>query len=370
MTKVSDKKKLLIFIPSIEDGGVEKNLFIVSNYLNKKNINIEILTCNNNKKNNFDKGIKIIGTKNPFWFNRSRKIKYLVCLLILYFKLLFNKKKMLVFAFQANIYAIFICKLLNQKIITRSNSSPSGWSKSFLKKKIYTYLIKLADGVMVNSQDFKKEFFKNFNLKTECIYNPLDRSFLKKNKNNKKNNYLFRKNSLKILSVGRLTDQKDHITLLKATKLINSKLKPNVIIVGKGTNYKLLKNFIILNNLQKVVTLTGYSNNPMSYIKQTDILVLTSKFEGLPNVLLEGQLLKKYIISTNCPTGPREILINGMCGDLIKIGDYRSLAKLINNFYNKKKIINNKIKIATKNLNRFNYNINCNKYLNFINRHF
>ena len=132
----------------------------------------------------------------------------------------------------------------------------------------------------------------------------------------------------------------------------------------------MLKNFIISNNLQKIVSLTGYSNNPMSYIKQADILVLTSKFEGLPNVLLEGQLLKKYIISTNCPTGPREILLNGKCGDLIKIGDYKNLAKLINNFHYKKKIINNKINYASKNINRFDYNLNCKKYFNFLNKHF
>ena len=62
-------KKVIIFIPSIEEGGVEKNLFVITNYLQEKNINIEILTCNNNKKNNFYKGIKFIGTKSKFWQN-------------------------------------------------------------------------------------------------------------------------------------------------------------------------------------------------------------------------------------------------------------------------------------------------------------
>ena len=61
MTKNHKKKRLIIFIPSIEDGGVEKNLFIISNYLKKKNINVEILTCNNDKKNKFNHRIKIIG---------------------------------------------------------------------------------------------------------------------------------------------------------------------------------------------------------------------------------------------------------------------------------------------------------------------
>ena len=86
------KKKLIIFIPSIEDGGVEKNLFTVVNYLSKKIKDIQIITCNNNFKKKFDKRIKFIGTKNKFWNNCNKKLKYVVCLLILS-KNLFIKKR-------------------------------------------------------------------------------------------------------------------------------------------------------------------------------------------------------------------------------------------------------------------------------------
>ena len=78
------EKKLIFFIPSIEDGGVEKNLFIVANYLAKKNMNIEVLTCNANKAKYFDKKIKLIGTKNSFWETKPRAIKYLICLILLF----------------------------------------------------------------------------------------------------------------------------------------------------------------------------------------------------------------------------------------------------------------------------------------------
>ena len=130
-------------------------------------------------------------------------------------------------------------------------------------------------------------------------------------------------NSLRILSVGRLTKQKDHITLLKAAKLINPAVKPELIIIGKGKEYINLKNFIISNHLQKIVKLVGYKANGYNFIKKCDIFVLTSKYEGLPNVLLEAQFFKKYIISSNCPTGPKEILLNGKAGDLFKMGDYK-----------------------------------------------
>ena len=79
--------------------------------------------------------------------------------------------------------------------------------------------------------------------------------------------------------------------------------------------------------------------NPYKYFKDTDIFVLSSKFEGLPNVLLEAQFFKKFIISSNCPTGPKEILLNGKAGELFDVGNYKKLSKIILN-YNKKIIKN------------------------------
>ena len=360
-------KKLIIFIPSIEEGGVEKNLFIVSNYLIKKNVKVEILTCNNNKAKFFDKKIKFIGTSNNFWHSRSRTIKYLACIFLLFLNLLKSKSNKLIFAFQANIYAILISKIFNAKIIVRANSAPSGWSHNMFKKKIYSFLINLADDVMVNSIQFKKDFKKIFNIKTKYIYNPFDKTLIKKN-NNKKN--LFKKKSLKILSIGRLTSQKDHITLLKAAKLINPNLNPEILIIGKGSEYYNLKNYIKINNLKNIVKLIGYKKQPYSYIQKSDIFVLTSKYEGLPNVLLEAQYLKKYIISTSCPTGPREILLNGRAGDLFDVGNYKKLASFINKYKFNKKNISIKTRIGFKNFRRFDYFENCNKYYNFVSENF
>ena len=365
------KKKIIIFNPSLEDGGVEKNLFLVSNYLNKNSYSVEILTCNNDKLNKFTKGIKFIGTKNIFWQKRSRKIKYLVCLKILFFNLLWRTDKPLVFAFQANIYAVIVAKILNVKIITRSNSAPAGWSKNFIKNKIYQIVIKLADNVMVNSLDFKKSFEKNFKTKVECIYNPFNKNFIKKHLINSKIRInFFKKNYLNVISIGRLTDQKDHLTILKALEVLKPDFKIRTIIMGKGINKPLLENYIKINNLGSKVKLIGYKKNPYPFLKRSNIVLLSSKYEGLPNILLEAQYLKKYIISTDCPTGPREILLDGKAGDLVKIGDYKKIAYLIKNYNRYKKNINNKIKIGFDNFDRFDYDLNCKKYLDFVNKNF
>ena len=112
--------------------------------------------------------------------------------------------------------------------------------------------------------------------------------------------------------------------------------------------------------------------NPFPYIIKSDILILSSKFEGLPNILLEAQYLKKYIISSNCSSGPKEILMNGNAGDLFKVNDYKDLAKKINAYCknkNKNKF-KKKILLGYKNLNRFDHKKNCQKYYEILNNFF
>jgi hypothetical protein len=115
------KKKLVIFMPSIEGGGVEKNLFIVTNYLTKKINNIALITISKKYKNKFDKSIEFISFKSEIWDRQSRKFKYVLSLLLLLREILKNRN-LLVFAFQANIYCIILCKIFKIKIIVRSNS--------------------------------------------------------------------------------------------------------------------------------------------------------------------------------------------------------------------------------------------------------
>ena len=75
--------------------------------------------------------------------------------------------------------------------------------------------------------------------------------------------------------------------------------------------------------------LIGYKQNPYPYLKKANAFILSSRFEGLPNVLLEAQYLKKIIISTRCPTGPKEILLNGKAGFLFDVGSVKQLENKI-----------------------------------------
>ena len=226
----------------------------------------------------------------------------------------------------------------------------------------------MADTTIVNSLEFKKELYNKFDVKAVCVFNPLDKKkIINLSKKKKKNAFFKDKKSLKIINIARFTSQKDHLTLLKAVNFLKKVLKIKLIIVGRGVCEKEMKNFIDVNNLEKIVKIFNYTENPYCYLKQSDLFVLSSKFEGLPNVLLESLVLRKFVISSNCPTGPKEILLGNKGGLLFKPGDYKDLARKIVFFNKNKKICEKKLNVAIKNLDRFDYNKNIKKYFKLVN---
>jgi len=357
------QKRLIIFMPVIEGGGVEKNLFLISNYLKKKFNDISLITTSKKFRHKFDKKIKFIAPKSKFYQNIGRRKKLILGLCILFLEI-FRNRNALVLSFQANIYCIILCKLLCIKIIVRSNSSPDGWAQNFFKFYLFKIFFKFADKIIVNSLDFKKKFKSKFNLNSICIYNPLNKKeILKKSKIKLK--IKFNKNKLNLINVGRIVDQKDQITILRSLNEIKHKIDFRLLLVGNGVQKKYLLDFVIKNHLSKCVKFISFQKNPYNLIKNSDIFILSSKYEGLPNVLLEAQVLKTYIMSSNCPTGPREILMNGKAGSLFDVGDYKTLSNLILNFSKKKNY--QKTLIGFKNLSRFDYKNNLEKYFYTIN---
>ena len=154
-----------------------------------------------------------------------------------------------------------------------------------------------------------------------------------KNKSKINFNYAFFKNfkGIKIINVGRLTHQKNQIVLLKAFLKLIKYRKAKLLLIGSGEDEKILKKFIKENKIQNLVRIIHFTNNPFKYISLCDIKVLSSRYEGNPNILLETACLKKLIISSDCKVGPREILQSGKGGFLFKVGDYTKLFLILKN---------------------------------------
>ena len=364
-----NQKKVILFIPSIEKGGAEKNLFIISNYLSNRFKQLTVISASKKAKKNFNKRIEFLCPDSEIWDIFGRGIKTIISILFLIKKIL-QDRKILVLSFQSNIYAIIICKIFSINVITRSNSFPDDWANNFIKSLVFKKILPLANKNIVNSIETRKKFKLAYKINAKCIYNPLNRKEIIKLSKKKTKSIYLNKNFLKIIHVGRFSEEKDHITFLKALTLLKKRIKFEAVIMGRGLLKKKILQFIETNNLKKSVRILDYKKNPYPFIKQADFLVLTSLHEGLPNILLEGIVLNKFIISSNCSTGPKEILNNGRGGELFKVGIYKELAQKIIFYSKNKNLRKKKIRYALSRVNRFDYELNLKEYSKLLKKYF
>ena len=364
-----DKKSLVLFMPSIEGGGVEKNLFLVANHLAKKIKKIKLITYEKTFKYFLNKNVEVLYFKRKS-SNESKYFKYAMCIWLL-IKFYFKNKNILVFSFQANIYCLILSKIFNFDVIIRSNSSPTGWSQGFFKNIVFKIFFKFAKSIIVNSFEFKKLLDKKFNINSTVIYNPLNKEeVIKKSKEQIGKNFFNGKSNINFINIARFTDQKDQLTMLNALNNLKNKINFELLIMGYGVNKNILQNFIKKNNLKKKIKIIGFQKNPYKFLSKADILISSSIYEGLPNVLIESLALKKFVISSDCPTGPREILKNGKYGYLFKTKSVEDLSKKILKFVKTSNKSKNLIKNrAYDSLSRFDFKKNSDKYFKLISKH-
>lgn len=128
-----------------------------------------------------------------------------------------------------------------------------------------------------------------------------------------------------VVSLGRLAEQKDHPTLLSAYAASTLRTSHRLVIVGGGEWYGRLKHITDELDLADRVLFTGAMDNPYRVLAEAELHVLSSRWEGYPNVLLEALSLGVPVVSTDCPHGPREILDGGRYGRLVPVGDVAAL---------------------------------------------
>jgi glycosyltransferase involved in cell wall biosynthesis len=351
------QNQIIYFFPDPQIGGVEKNFFTISKYLSTLFKHTFLISGNQiNKK--IDKNIKLIMISN-FWSYINRRLLFIICSIKLF--LVSSKfEKSIIFSFQGNFYAIIVSILLKRKIVIRSNLSPQGWKSSPFKIKVFKYLLSKANLIIVNSNEFQKEMKKTFGINAITIFNPTNVKELKRLSAYKKKISFFKKTTINLINVGRLVKQKNQIDILQALiKLKTSIVNYRLLIIGHGPEKIYLQNFILRNKLKKYVKIISVQN-PYKYIKMSDVFILSSKYEGLPNVLLEAAYLNKYIISSNCKTGPKEIIKKYKYGKLYKIDNVNDLSSKLKKL-NKIRLSSNK-KNFSASLTIFNYKKNLIKY--------
>jgi len=132
-----------------------------------------------------------------------------------------------------------------------------------------------------------------------------------------------------ILGAGRLTAQKDFPTLIRAFDLVRKELPARLLILGEGSDRSQLEALVRELRLERDIAMPGFVQNPYPYMRRASVFALSSRWEGLPTVLVEAMACDCPVVSTNCPSGPAEILEDGKWGRLVTVGDYGGLGKAI-----------------------------------------
>ena len=328
MTKIN----LIIFHPYSGIGGADLSISKLINNLDHNKYKVEFICLNRQKISKYiNKAIKIHiikSSKTLFSIFKVRKI--------IKKNLSFNYKKVIFLSNQnfANIISYFITigfeKRLKKIIIERNHIS-----------ELYNYF-SLKDFVVKSLiKNLMRFIYGNFDI---IIGNSKELSL--------------KQNQGRILNIGRLEKQKDQITLIRAIKLVKKYRNIKLTIIGDGSEYKNLIYEITKLKLTKNVRILRNITNTKNFYLKNDLFISASVYEGFPNVIAESICYGVPVISSNCKSGPREILMTSRGPDIFSIGNYQELSQRILYHFKNPSILNkkcHKIKKQLKKLNLKNY---------------
>ena len=328
--------KYLFIVPSLSKGGAERVVSILANGLISQNREATIITHFQTPNSYYvDPKVKIICLSKLYEEEYRKKINVLYL-----FKLLIKLRHSIISESPDHILpflwttcirthlALLFTKYSKRTYQTIRNN-PKIYPGNKYLNRYRNYLVKKSKITLVQNKQ-QQDYFEGFK-NIFVLPNPITNDILNiKRKTNKK--------QIKIIGVGRLEEQKNFSLLIDAVSELKSKYNHiNLVIYGEGSLYKELKEQINKNNMNKCIELYGRCNSPEEMYSNADIYVLSSNYEGMPNTLLESMAIGIACISTNCETGPSEMIINKKNGYLIPINNKEALKeKLISLIENPK----------------------------------
>lgn len=245
------------------------------------------------------------------------------------------------FCSKENFRAAVAMKGIKTPLLVSVRSNPEEHYKS---KLLTSTIASRADGWVLQSQGAKNYFAKNIQDKSRIICNPIDKSYFKVAANLDED-----RDEIRIVTAGRLRAVKNQIHLVKSfIRIANKYPNANLYLYGKDDvdgSSDLLKSTIEEYSMQSRIKLMGACDKWAEELIKSDIFVMTSLFEGMPNALLEAMTVGVPVISTNCPCGvPAELIKNHENGIIVPINDVETLAEELEKLINEKDL---RIKLAT-----------------------
>ncbi|WP_295621871.1 glycosyltransferase [Chamaesiphon sp. GL140_3_metabinner_50] len=236
----------------------------------------------------------------------------------------------------ANIAAILARDLARSKtklVIVEHNtlsSSKSNLRRSKFLPPMMRFLYPRADAIVGVSQGVATDLESQLGFQpgtVRVVYNPVvDRELLAKAAMPITHPWFEAGNPPVFLAVGRLSQQKDFANLIRAFAIVRQQKSARLLILGEGETRSELEAEIAALGIGADVSLPGFVQNPYAYMSGATTFVLSSQWEGLPTVLIEAMACGCAVVSTDCPSGPDEILASGKYGRLVPIEDSQALA--------------------------------------------
>jgi len=344
----------MFIVPSMRGGGSERVISILLKYLSRTKYDIILVLLKNEGKylDDLPNDIKIIDLN-------VRKARFSI------FKIRNAIKRFepdIVFSTlgHLNLLISMIRPFLSKKIkfIARESNTVSIQNKQEKYPNLFNFLYKFFynnfDLIVCQSNYMKNDLINNYDIKNAkivVINNPVDTEYIKKML--KKSNQLFLdKNKVNLLAVGRLSKQKGYDLLLQALSKLDKKF--HLTILGEGNEEIYLKALAKTLKIQNQVLFMAFQENPYKYMSQADLYILSSRYEGFPNVVLEAHTCGTPVVAFDCPGGTSEIIENGVNGFLCQCGKVDALVEKINKA-SLQRFDKNKIKNLT--VNKYDVNI-------------
>jgi len=333
MTKM--QKRLAIFLPSLAGGGAEKSMLKLAYGLARRGYALDLVLARAEGPylSAVPEQVRVVDLKaSRLLFSLPALVGYL------------RRERpdaLLSTLDYANIVALWARRLAGvpQKVVVNDQNTISLTSQHSRQRRqrLIPRLIKRfypwADQIVGNSQGVADDLSQITGLprsQIQVTYNPIVTPELWEKAEAYPNHpWLEAGQPPVLLAVGRLTAQKDFPTLLRAFAQVRQMQLVRLIILGEGPERPALEALSGELNLEPDVRLLGFVENPYAYMANASLFILSSRWEGLPTVLVEALACGVPVIATDCPSGPREILAGGQYGSLVPVQDVPALAEAI-----------------------------------------
>ena len=317
-------KRIALFVPSLKNGGAERVVSIWSSELSKLSDKIYLIVLYKAEQEYETYGnVKKIylyesyaHSKEGSIFSKIKKIRSV-----------FKENEIDVvipFIAHTGMMATAACAFSKTDVVETIRNNPNGRSRYSYLKLLRNISVALSKRCIVQNEEQKEYFSKRVQKKMVVFTNPLHPSVTQINKEYKTTL------PLTFMTAGRLEKQKNHMLLCSAFALA-AKENPQISlnIYGVGSMHDELQQHIESLGMQEKICLCGRSDNIAQTLTQADAFILSSDYEGMPNALLEAMAAGLPCISTDCPTGPSRMIVNGESGILVPVGEAESMATAI-----------------------------------------